>query len=520
MKEDVLGKKLKTLIAFRAFFVTVLLGSFFVFQIGYKIFPYPSAVQYLIVFLYSLTLLYVFLLGRVKSLPFAYIQLCIDVASAVALIFFTGGIESWFSSLMLLIVIAAAVVVNKRAGYVTFALSSILYGSLIDLQFYKILPIPYDPMLFEKDFLYNIFSHISALYLTAYLTGHLTSGLEKKDIDLQDLTLFNKEVIENTPSGLFTTDIMGRVLLFNRAAENITGIDRTAAVGQYINRIFPFMGKHIQERNRVEAVVEFRGQRKVIGVTVSRMRDAKGKDTGFIGIFQDLTELKKMAEEMKQKEKMAAIGELSANIAHEIRNPLASLKGSVEMLRENTMTEEQKGKLMSIALGEMDRLNSIITDFLSYSRPGVLEMQSFDLHGMLDETIELLKKRDAENVSIQGDFTGPLYINADPQKLKQVFWNLGINALDEMPDGGRLIVSTDNWGDFIRISFRDTGRGISAENMDKVFYPFFTTKERGTGLGLSIAYRIVDDHNGQVRVKSGPGAGTRFDIFIPRKYED
>jgi two-component system sensor histidine kinase PilS (NtrC family) len=518
MTEEILIKKLKTLITVRVFFVVVLLGSFFVFRIGYKIFPYPSSVLYLAVILFALTIVYAFLLGKVKSLPFAYLQIGLDIVAAIALISFTGGIESWFSSLMLLIVIAAAIVVNKKAGYFAAILSSILYGLLIDLQFYGILPIPYDPMLLEKDFLYNIFSHITALYLTAYLTGQLSSRLERKDIDLRDLTLFNKEVIENTPSGLFTTDLKGNILLFNKAAESITGIDRNTAIGKPISDIFPFIGQ-LQARKRLEETVEFDGKEKVIGLTLSRMQDAKGKHIGFIGIFQDLTELKKMAQEIKHKEKWATIGELSANIAHEIRNPLASLKSSIEMLKENTLTPEQKSKLMSIALSEMDRLNGIITDFLNYSRPPKLKVQSFDLHQTLNKTLDLLKNRNAANVSIQKNFSGSLFIKADREKLEQVFWNLGVNALDAMPSGGELTVTTNQKNGLVEIIFKDTGIGIAPEAIDKVFYPFFTTKKNGTGLGLSIAYRIVEDHNGTMKVISAPGKGAQFDILIPREYE-
>jgi two-component system sensor histidine kinase PilS (NtrC family) len=517
MTEGTLINKLKALIAFRVFFVTAILGSFLVFQIGYDIFPYPTAVQYLIITLYSLTFVYVFLLGKVRSLPFAYVQLCLDVVGAIALIMLTGGIESWFNSMLLLIVLEAAIVVNKRAGYVTAILGCLLYGSLIDLQYYGILPVPYDPMLIEKHFLYKIFSLILALFLTAYLTGLLSSRLERKQIDLQDLALFNKEVIESTPSGLFTTDIEGRINLFNRAAENITGVDRASARGLMVDQVFPFIGT-LAERLRMEEVAEFRGSKKIIGLSLSLMKDAKGAVKGYIGIFQDLTELKKLAEEIKQKEKLAAIGEMSANMAHEIRNPLASLKSSMEMLRENTIREEQKDRLMSIALSEMDRLNVIITDFLNYSRPMALETRKFDLHEVISQTMELLGRRDASSasVSFRKNFNGSLHINGDPQKLQQVFWNLGLNALDAMPDGGDLTVSTEEKDKSVLITFADTGTGVDPGDLKRIFFPFFTTKKDGTGLGLSIAYRIVEKHNGKITLNSVRGKGTRFDILIPQ----
>lgn len=517
MAEDALIKKLKTLIAFRVFFVTVILGSFFVFQIGYKVFPYPSAVLYLIVLLYSLTFIYAFILNRMKSQHFAYVQLYIDVLATVALILLTGGIESWFTSLLLLIVLAAAIVLNTRAGYSTAIFGSLLYGLFISMQYYGILHIPFDPLLLEKDFLYKIFSIICALLLTAYLTGQLSSRLERRTIDFEDLSLFNKEVIENTPSGLFTTDLDGTVQLFNRAAEAITGIDRAVAVGRSIKNIFPFMGQ-MEKRRRMEDTVDFDGKKKVVGLTISGMKDAKGEETGFIGIFQDLTELKKMAEVVRQKEKLAAIGELSANMAHEIRNPLASLKSSIEMIREDAITTDKKDRLMDIALNEMDRLNGIITEFLHYSRPPALQVQDFDLHAALSATVELLQKRDsiADSIKFRMEFDGPLIIKGDPQKFQQVFWNLGINALDAMPRGGELYIRTFENESLVRITFSDTGSGISQDDIEKVFYPFFTTKEEGTGLGLSIAYRIIEDHRGMMTVKSEPGEGTDFYILLPK----
>jgi two-component system sensor histidine kinase PilS (NtrC family) len=515
MLEDALIRRLKTLIAFRVFFVTVLLGTFFIFQIGYKIFPFPASVLHLIAFLYALTIVYSLLLGKVKNSTHGHVQLSLDAVAVVVLIFLTGGIESWFSSLMLLVVIASAIMLGKKAGYFNAILLSIFYGSLVDLQFYGLLPLPHNPLLSEKDFLYNIFSHILALYLTAYLMGHLMSRMEKKDIDLEDLTLFTGDVIENTPSGLFTTDLMGRILIFNRTAEEITGVARTEAYGRNASEIFPFLGS-ISGKDRIEETAEYGGRKKVIGLTVSRMRDAKGKDTGFIGSFQDLTELKRMAEEIKQKEKWAAIGELSANIAHEIRNPLASLKSSVEMLREDATPTEKKDTLMSIALSETDRLNRIISDFLTYSRPSSLDVQDCDLRSILDKTLDLLGNKQSQGVTIVKNYSGPLEIKADSLKLEQVFLNLGLNALESMPQGGSLEVSASGQDDNVEITFTDTGGGIPGNEHEKVFYPFFTTKAEGTGLGLSIAHRIIEDHNGRITLNSNPRGGATFSILMPR----
>ena len=545
MTDNVLIKKLKALITIRVIFVTLLLGSFFLLQVGYRSFPHPRATSNLIIALYILTIIYSILLGRVKIyVTFAYIQLFIDVLAANMLIYLTGGIESWFSFIMPLTVISASTVLNRRAGYIIATFNSILYGTIIDLQYYNLLPIEYDLMLTEKDFLYNIFAHISAFYMVAFLSGYLSSRLEKTtqeleqtDSDLKELALFNKELIENIPSGIFTTDIDGRILIFNRAAEDITGVERKIALSQKIEEIFPFItppGPPLLKVNspstpllkgrgggvigRIEGVIRHHEEgSRIISLTISSLTDVTGEETGFIGIFQDITQFKNMEAEVKQKEKWAAIGELSANIAHEIRNPLASLKGSVEMLRENRVTEKHKERLTKIALKEMERLNKIITDFLTYSSPRAAEFSMFDLNLVLGDTLELIKNTALlrKDIFIRKNFNGPLPVNADHQKLQQVFWNLGMNAIEAMPSGGELLVSAERRDNFIEVVFQDTGVGIPKEDVGKIFYPFFTTKDEGTGLGLAIAYRIIEEHKGRISIVSNPGGGTIFKVMIP-----
>jgi two-component system sensor histidine kinase PilS (NtrC family) len=524
MQDAALFKRLKALIILRAFFVTVLLGTFLIFEIGFSRFPYPRAIIYIVIPLSLLSILYIMLLTRVKNLAaFGYVQIVMDALSAITLILLTGGIESWFSFVMLLTVIASAITMNKRAGFISATICSILYGLMLDLQFYRVIPVAYDFSVREKDFLYNIFSHITSLYLTAYLTGQMSSRLEKtsrrlaeKDSDLRDLAYFNRELIEGLPSGLLTTDLSGAVLIFNRSAENIVGIPRSSAIGKHISEIFPFLeAPFLTERK--EGSIETNGAVRTIGLTISGVTDSTEQTTGYICIFQDITELKNLETELKHKETLAAIGELSANMAHEIRNPLASLKGSIEMLKEGALTKDHGEKLMNIALSEMDRLNKIITDFLTYSRPREPEFFSFDLHALLDETIELVKSATlyADTITITKAFSGKNMIVADPQKLRQVFLNLGMNALESMSEGGEVVISTTRLEDSVLVSIRDSGIGIPQKNLKDIFFPFFTTKDKGTGLGLSIAYRIIEEHNGKITVRSAPGEGTTFTVVLP-----
>lgn len=525
MAEKALSSRIKALITFRALIITLLLGSSFLFKIEYLGSPHPGLISYFIIILYSLTIIYSLLINRIRNLLlFGYIQLILDVIAGIGLIFITGGIESWFSFLLILTVLSSSIVLNKRAGYIMASISSILYGLLLDLQFYQILPIAYEGIIEEKQFLYNIFIHILALYIVAYLSGYLSYSLEKtvkkleeKDSSLKDLELFNTKVIESLPSGLFTTDLNGTVLIFNQAAELISGTKKERVIGSAIKTALPFLNLPLESGRYERILTKNNDSMKIIGLNISALRDINENETGFIGIFQDLTQVKKLESDMKNKEKWAAIGELSANIAHEIRNPLASLRGSIEMLREDKLPEKQKEKLMDIALSEMDSLNNTISDFLTYSSPKPLEMQHIDIHAILDNTLDLLVNAEHKGrISIKKDFEGRLFIYADPEKLRQVFWNLGINACEAMENGGTLTVSTKNSPKDVSISFSDTGPGISQANIDKIFYPFFTTKEAGTGLGLSIAYRIMEEHDGRLVVTSSPGIKTMFEIILRR----
>jgi two-component system sensor histidine kinase PilS (NtrC family) len=522
MAAHALNSRIKALIALRALFITLLLGSAFLFKIEYLGSPHPKLISYFIITLYSLTIIYSLLLNRSRNLLlFGYIQLILDVITEIILIFITGGIESWFSFTLILTVLSSSIVLNKRAGYVMASLSSILYGLLLDLQFYRMLPVEYEGVMDEKQFLFNIFIHIIALYITAYLGGYLSYSLEKtvekleeKDSSLKDLELFNTNVIESLPSGLFTTDVNGTVLIFNHAAESISGIKREAVIGNTIDTALPFLDLPPQSRRYESILSANTASEKIIGLTISVLRDINDKEKGFIGIFQDLSQIKKLESEMKNKEKWAAIGELSANIAHEIRNPLASLRGSIEILREGKLPEKHREKLMNIALSEMDRLNNTISDFLAYSSPKPLEIKLIDLHPILDSTLELLINSGRGEISIRKDFKGQLFTHADPEKIRQVFWNLGINAYEAMGNDGELTVSTENIPPYVTISFSDTGPGISQADIEKIYYPFFTTKEAGTGLGLSIAYRIIEEHNGRLLVTSNPGIKTTFKIIL------
>jgi two-component system sensor histidine kinase PilS (NtrC family) len=558
------GHKLKWLMIGRVILITIFLGSSATLELGFRAFPHPSFLFIIIAVTYLLTIFYAVILNRFQKFQLqAEIQLSVDVLIATGIVYVTGGIESWFPFTYLLVIIAGSIILYSRGGLLVASLSSILYGGVLVLQYYSVLPITPERRLIESDYLYNLFINITAFYLVSYLSGTLSERLrkageklEERDADLFELRAYSDNVIKSLTSGLFTTDSEGRITFFNKAAEEITGWGIEEIKGKIASELFPLRGveegiKPVEDQTHREAGLQdsgprtplfrfegkfFRkdGKRLILGMGISPLMDRKDRASGFIGIFQDLTKIKELEEEIKGKEKMAAIGELSSWMAHEIRNPLASISGSIQVLKENLNPTEENINLIEIAIRETERLNLIVGDFLNYARPRVLSLEVCDINRLIADTISLLKnsKEFHEGIKInllfeeEGRETDRGRIDAlvDINQMKQVFWNLSINAVQAMPKGGELTIDTrletqDSSPEgisFIEIIFRDTGVGIEKENLDFIFYPFFSTKEIGSGLGLAIAYRIIEEHRGKIKVESEKGKGTTFRIFLPK----
>ncbi len=500
------------------------LGSFSPVMRGGPIFIWIISI--LLLTLVYILILQIIRLDRKKLLIFTYFQLFLDVIFVEVLILLTGGIESWFSFLLILLTILASIIIGKKGGYIIAACGGIIYGVLIDLQYYHIIPVAYTSSYQIEDFLYNIIVNLMGLFLTAFLMGYLITRLEKtseilmkRDIDLKELAKFQSEVIDNIPSGLFTTDNYGRILLFNRAGERITGKSFEEVKGLPINSVFPFL-QIPPVTGRSKGCIHKDGETIHIGMNISNYTNAKGEQVGFIGTFQDVTNIIRMEEEIKKKEKLAAIGQLSASIAHELRNPLASIKSSFEMLKENRLPEETKKRLMDIAIAEMDRLNSIVKDFLVYSNPKPPEKRLFMLSNTVNELVDSIAHT-YESLEIKKEIKDNIKVFADEQKIRQVLWNILTNAVDATEAKGTIRVYLDSDDRNVIIRVIDNGCGIEEEDIEKIFYPFFSKKKDGTGLGLAIAYRIIEEHGGNISVNSEPGQGSEFTVTIPlRDRED
>jgi two-component system sensor histidine kinase PilS (NtrC family) len=363
--------------------------------------------------------------------------------------------------------------------------------------------------------------------------------LKEKASDLVKLQSFNANVAQCMSTGLLTTDEGGRITSFNRAAEEITGCRWEEVRGMPYIEIIP--SKKLEEilhtSEDILPIYRFEsemprkdGANITLGINVSRLKDESGNTRGIIGIFQDLTKIKEMEMEVKKREKMAMIGELAAGMAHEIRNPLASLSGSMQILKQELSLNDEQGRLMNIALREMDRLNKTITDFLIYAKPAPLQKRVMNLNDLLIDTINLLRNSEilrSSNISIQTEFKEEMLLTpVDPHQITQVFWNLSLNAIQSMSKEGLITISSrkssmmklagkSKKGEWTEIIFRDTGEGIDERIIDKIFVPFFTTKENGSGMGLSIVHRIIEEHGGRIYVTSNPGKGTQFTLYIP-----
>lgn len=538
-QREELYNKLKWLMIVRVVLVTVLLGSSAVLQIGYaKNIKTPSLLYTLIFITYLLNIIYALLLPRVNNLrSFAFLQIVGDLFLETFLIYITGGAESGFSFTYILSIISASMLLYRHGGYATAAMSSILYGGLIDLQYYKVIPSFTTESFSPKETFYNAFLNIVGFFLVSFLSSALSEKLKKKDIDIVELQTFNEYVAQSMSSGLVTTDLKGRITSFNRAAEEITGHTFPDVRGKLWYEVFDlkelrgFFEEMEKKKTpcRFDAEVLRRDSVKVIlGITISQLKNEKMETTGVIGNFQDITRIKELEEEMKKKDRLAMVGEMAAGMAHEIRNPLASLIGSMQLLREDLKLNEENSHLLDIALRETDKLNLIITNFLTYTRPVPLNKRQCDIKELINDALTFLKKSKEyrEDISIITEFPeGELTANVDPHQINQVLWNLSINALQAVDGDGEIKVSArkvkrslqpgDHLEDYIEITFIDNGAGIAPEIRDKIFYPFFTTKEGGSGLGLAIVQRVIEDHQGTIRVDSKVGKGTKLTIYLP-----
>lgn len=504
----------------------------------------------LIIITYALTIPSALLLRALTSpvalTIFFWSQVGIDFLLETVLVARTGGVESPFAVLYVMTVAVASLVPRRRVGLFAACFCIILFGLLTNIQLYGLVEgwgwLP--PSRLTASEAFQTFSvYALALLVVGILGGTLADQLQQvgqslreKEQGLTRLQVFHENIVHSISSGVFTADAMGRITSFNPAAQEATGYSIAHVSGRPWREIFNWHpGQESEEPLSVvvSAIMRFEveckradGNRLILGMTLSPLHE-QGRQTGLVGVFKDLTQIRDLEEEMRRKDWLASLGEMSAGMAHEIRNPLGALAGAMQMLRKDTAEDETNRRLMDIAIREATRLDNIITEFLQYARPPALNLAEHDLTKVLAETLDLVQHeaRTRSNIKIVTSLaTGLMTALVDEDQFRQVFWNMATNAFEAMPEGGQLTISTScrhidaggRKGDVIEIAFQDTGEGIPKQNLDKIFLPFFTTKRAGSGLGLAAVHRIVDLHGGWIKVESQERHGSQFVVCMPR----
>ncbi len=540
--------RLQLLMFLRVGFVSLLLGVAIVIQVRETKTYFGeilNAHYFLIALIYFLTFIYIVALKYIKNLfKFAYLQLLIDTIFITAIIYTTGGIESIFSFLYLLNIISGGIILYRYGGMIIASFSSILYGAFLDLSYYGLInPIsyrfPYIQEYQRSEIFYMILVNVAAFYLVAFLSGFLSEQIQKsraevkaKQKDIVDLEMLKENIIQNISSGLVALDERNKIIVFNRGAEVIFKIDSKDAIHKDISDIIP----HIMPYLKIHSPHKFsqlsykgkEGQQIDLLLNISPLKEYDGSNKGKILVFQDTTRIREMEQEVKRMEDMAMLGELAAGIAHEIRNPLASISGSIQVLNDSLSKEEThiNRRLIEIVLREVSRLDHLVNDFLQFARPQRIEIEEFELNQLIMDTLYLFQNSQSwsEHLDIDTKIMSPLTIKSDPHQLKQIFWNIFLNASEAMPKGGLISINAQKETNFksssesiesVRIKIEDNGPGLDPKIAKEIFKPFSTTKKDGSGLGLAIVKRLVEGLGGKVSGENLASEGTAITIRLP-----
>ena len=553
-----LRRRLVWLITTRVVVVTLLLGTAIVMED----LSAPGALPidpffFLIGLTYALTLVYVLLLKQTERNRWLVdVQLACDALIVSALVYMTNGVASYFTSLYALPIIAASTIQSRRSGMMVGVLSSLMYSAIVAAQYAGT---PVAPIVVGSDLLpprrvgffiagLNIFGFMAVAALSGYLAERLRragAALEQAADQIANLQAFGEHVISSLAGGLATTDIDGRILSFNKAAAAITGVPAAAAIERHAAEVLQLprefaevFGAREPRRSGAEAGAQAEARPKLprveypfkggdgreieLGISTAILTTPRG-EVGFVFTFQDVTEVRRQEREARIQQRLAAVGEMAAGIAHEIRNPLASMSGSLQILRQELPLSDEQSQLMDIVLRESDRLNDTIRSFLAYARPQRNALARLDIRQVVTDAGTLLQNSPErlESHRIRCDVPNePVWCMADEAQIRQIVWNLATNGLRAMPEGGALTlaaatVEQAGKATAVTLAVSDEGIGIDPEELDGILQPFRGGFARGAGLGLSIVHRIVSDYGGELLVSSARGSGTTVTVKLP-----
>jgi two-component system sensor histidine kinase PilS (NtrC family) len=529
----VLEQRLKTLMGIRLVMVTtLLLTAVYVEAVSEYLLPF-NPFYVLIAATYALTIGYAVALRRLRSeAGVVLVQVIGDLLIITGLVYLTGGGRAGFILLYPISVLTGSVLLFRGGGLALAGVATFLYAGLLGaVRTGLIPPEGLSDILFleRKAVLYSVFVTGVACATVAFIGSYLSESLHTAGERLQeaagqvaDLRTLNETIVNSIHSGLMTVDEERRILFVNAFGERIMGRPAAALRGLRLEDVFgPRLGAQRVARARdADSRVELSygapdGSERELGLAISQLVAGEG---GYLLVFQDLTDVKRLERQVRVREKLAAVGEMAAQLAHEIRNPLGSISGSAQVLLSDAEISPQQAELLDIIRKESKRLSDSLGQFLTQTRVPAAPDSPVDLRELIGEAVTLLRNSPEvspeHSVEFEAD-EGPHRCLADRDKIAQVFWNLARNALEAMPHGGRLLVRLVSRSDEVVLSVRDEGRGLAREEQRRIFEPFRSGTSMGTGLGLAIVYRIVREHRGDIIVRSVPARGTEFEVHLP-----
>ena len=488
---------------------------------------FAKTVFSLIAGLYGLSILAGILARMLHRLrPLLYGILTVDLLATTFGIHLSGGAQSGLTVLYMILVVAAGLTDGRRGAAYAMALASMLLLSVSILDQMAVLPLiqgqpPPEKYMGTAELARHIAISLAALAAVTLLTVHMVDQLQqagqevrKQRRALSDLAHHHEQVIASLATGLVSTDENGVILTCNPKAGELLGLAPAAILEKKLREVAPDLDKpigiHRFELKHTDA------DPVSVELVVSRLFDSLGQAAGTIYLLRDRSEIERMEKEVAEAERLAALGRFASGVAHEIRNPLASISGALELLRQSRPDDEEEARLTDIVLREVERLDRLISEMLDLVRPNVNTELELDWAEEIREASQLafVDPKFTGDITLDVQANEPLLVMADQPRLRQVYWNLLTNALAASPPGGTVRVSLVREGTWAVLKVEDQGPGIPREHLDRLFEPFFSTKSEGTGLGLAIARQIVQDHGGSIQVESRPGA-TCFTVRLP-----
>ncbi len=522
-----LGRRLLKLIWLRWILVcTVVVSTAFVLPKD------PSWLEFSKAFFLVVTVLSAVYLLLWKYLPshdaLYHIQFYTDLVLLSSLVYFSGGINSLFVPFYVLIIVYASLLRGRMGGLLALVFSLLSYLALVQLGYLGMIPGSEGADAFRNE-VYRISINLMAFVSVAFLGIYLSERLSSAHRELGVARVVQENIIDSLRSGLLTLDLEGRISFCNRVGANILNAERENQVGRLLSEVFPaqvleaILSNDFHSTQRALRLESWssteNGESVYLGFGCSPLLSQEQSLIGYIVSFQDLTDIKRREDEFQFKEKMAAIGEMAAGLAHELRNPLGSLSGSIQILKSELQLSPDQSRLLEIVLRESERLNRTVGNFLEYAGPHETVRQAIDLNTLVQETAQLFRnspefKKGSHELRVSTPAEEAL-CRGNADQLRQVLWNILQNGIRAMPRGGMLEIRVSREPGRVALGVSDTGIGMSEKEREKLFQPFHSGFRKGTGLGMAIVYQIVRQHGGEIQVRSAVGQGTEIEVRLP-----